>query len=187
MSCNEYLYYSINPSVLKEHWRRTFTDMSRLIATTMSSSLEKLVPLLEGSNYLIWAGAMRPYLQSQGTWRIINGNEPKPRTLVATATNTAEVTAREAEHKDWNNKDDQAFGVIMLRTATSIKQLGQNQTSLKGLWDALVTALGTPGPAILFADFKTTTTIQINPQIPILDITKMLTIFDRLTSNAVAK
>ena len=74
---------------------KTFTDMSRLIATTMSSSLEKLVPLLEGSNYLIWAGAMRPYLQSQGTWRIVSGNEPKPRTLTATATNATEVATSE--------------------------------------------------------------------------------------------
>ena len=74
----------------------------------------------------------------------------------------------------------------MLWTATSIKQLGQNQTSSKGLWDALITALGTPGPAVLFADFKTATFVQINPQNPILDITKMSTIFERLTSNAVA-
>ena len=88
--------------------------MSHLIATTMSSSLEKLVPLLEGSNYLIWAGLMRPYLQSQGMWHIVNGDEPKPRALAAMATNAAEVAAREAEHKDWNNKDDQAFGAIML-------------------------------------------------------------------------
>ena len=80
----------------------------------MSSSLEKLVPLLEGSNYLIWAGAMRPYLQSQGMWQIVNGNELKPRALTAMATNAAKVAAREAECKDWNNKDDQAFRAIML-------------------------------------------------------------------------
>ena len=78
-----------------------------------------------------------------------------------------------------------AFRVIMLQTATSIQQIGQLQTSLKRLWDALVTTLRTLGTAVLFTDFKTTTSVWVNFQNPMLNIIKMLMIFDKLTSNSV--
>ena len=93
-----------------------FADTSCLLATTMSSSSEKLIPLLEGSNYLIWAGVMRPYLQSQEIWHIVNGGKLKPRALTAMATNASKVATRKAERKNWNNKDDRHHYDVLFST-----------------------------------------------------------------------
>jgi hypothetical protein len=51
----------------------------------MSSSFEKLVPLLDRSNYLIWADVMKSYLMSQGLWRITNGSDAKPTQVAMTS------------------------------------------------------------------------------------------------------
>ena len=86
--------------------------MLTAINKKMSSSLEKLVPLFDGSNYLIWSDSMRAWLRSQGLWQITSGTEVKP-TAPAVTTSTAAASVADAV-ANWNNRDDQAFGSLVL-------------------------------------------------------------------------
>src|SRR3984885_15888433 len=62
-----------------------------IIEINMSSSIEKLVPLLDGSNYRVWKDSMQSYLMSQGYWRITNGQYLKPASLATTNDRYAQV------------------------------------------------------------------------------------------------
>ena len=69
-------------------------ELTKLISleitlSDMSSSLEKLVPMLEGQNYLVWADAMKLCLKSQGSWQVASGGYVKPSPLAATITDAA--------------------------------------------------------------------------------------------------
>src|SRR3984885_13573914 len=73
------------------------------LESNMSSSIERLVPLLDGSNYRVWADSMKPYLMSQGYWRIANGDFTKPPSINLSNKRYADV---EGDRRDWDNKDD---------------------------------------------------------------------------------
>jgi len=84
-----------------------------------SSLLSTAVSILDGSNYLVWKNQMRAWLRSKGLWQITNGNEKKFQELDP----SAPAAAREANYKqrmDWDNKDDQAYGTILLRVNPSV-------------------------------------------------------------------
>ena len=79
----------------------------------MSSSLEKLISILDGSNYLTWADVMKSYLRSQENWQIVTGGYAEPRDP-----GTGATTDVRKDYQDnllhWKNKDDAAFGTILL-------------------------------------------------------------------------
>ena len=79
----------------------------------MSSSLEKLIPILDGSNYLTWADMMKSYLWSQENWWIVTGGYAEPRDP-GTATTTEVCKDYQENLLHWKNKDDAAFGTILL-------------------------------------------------------------------------
>jgi len=109
--------------------------------------------ILDGSNYLVWKNQMRTWLRSNGLWRITNRNEKKFQELDPSAS----AAAREAnykQHMDWDNKDDQAYGTILLRVNPSIAVIATSSLTAKEVWEALHTAFGTMGPSAIFADFK---------------------------------
>lgn len=128
---------------------------------------------------------MRSYLQTVGCWQIINGNQPKPAMLTLAPPNVTceHVDGRNTDIRDWIKGDNQGVGAIMLCISGNLQHLGAGQNSSEELWDALRTALGTLGPALIFTDFKAVTSIWINAQTPISDIMKLSTIFGRLTTN----
>ena len=55
---------------------------------------------------------------------------------------------------DWDNKDNQAYGTILLRVNPSIAVIATSSLTAKEVWEALHTAFGTMGPSAIFADFK---------------------------------
>jgi gag-polypeptide of LTR copia-type/Domain of unknown function (DUF4219) len=143
----------------------------------MSSSLEKLVPLLDGSNYLVWAEAMKSYLRSMGVWQIVVGNQRQPTIPMQTAQNTAEVAVATVLKNKWDNDDDAALGSMLLRVSTSLHHhIGQNVTS-NGAWTRFQTLFGTQGPSLIFVDFRSTITAKLPAQNPELEIRKMASIF----------
>jgi len=78
-----------------------------------SSLLSTAMSVLDGSNYLVWKNQMRAWLRSKGLWQITNRNEKKFPELDPSASSAA----REANYKqrmDWDNKDNQAYGTILL-------------------------------------------------------------------------
>jgi len=75
--------------------------------------------ILDGSNYLVWKNQMKAWLQSKGLWQITSGNEWK----FPEADASASVTTHEANYKsqmEWDNKDDQAYRLILLSVNPSV-------------------------------------------------------------------
>src|ERR1700733_3089810 len=152
-----------------------------IIEINMSSSIEKLVPLLDGSNYRVWKDSMQSYLMSQGYWRITNGQYLKPASLATTNDRYAQV---ESDRREWDNKDDAAYGSIMLRIAPLLHNLATGQTGAKALWDAIATTLGKTGAALIYSEFKAVTSIRVSATNPMADCTKMATHFAYLEKNS---
>jgi hypothetical protein len=127
----------------------------------MSSNLSKDVPFLEGSNYLLWADAMKSFLCSQGVWQIVEGNQTQPVILQATSTNAAAVKEATTEQETWNNKDDSAAGYMMMCISPLLRHLVSNKNYSKEIWDTLATTFGVQGPALIYVEFKTALMIKI--------------------------
>ena len=111
------------PSHVMKRFIMSIADMrfySRTIFKRMSSSLEKLVTVFDGSSYITWADSMRAWLRSQGLWQIASGVETRP---VEPSTGTSAAALKVAARQTlWDNKNNQAFGSIVLRLAPSIRQ-----------------------------------------------------------------
>jgi len=71
-------------------------NADNLFLETMSSSLECLVPILDGTNYYDWAVLMQSFLQMQDLWEVVDGAHHMPTALTPGATNAynAAYTAR---------------------------------------------------------------------------------------------
>ena len=164
----------------------------------MSSQLDRMVPLFDGSNYRTWATDMTAFLRSQRLWGIVSGRESRPSDLPsgraaqsATSQSPAqpaippptqeEVSERQRAQREWTEKDEQALGIIQLR-------LSHNLHSLIGLnayrtWRNVEDQFGTPGAAIIFADFKSLTAFRLSGGNPAPEISKMITLLECLRVN----
>ena len=71
----------------------------------MSSQLNHMVPLFDGSNYRTWATNMTAFLRSQHLWGIVSGrknkpeNLPSPRAAIAAVGTTPAQPAIPALHR----------------------------------------------------------------------------------------
>jgi hypothetical protein len=98
----------------------------------MSSQLATLVPVFDGTNYLVWSRAMKAYLQSQGLFGYTDGSLTIPVSISAVTASpavpatastpaiaaVAAVTAYDptpAEILSWKKSNDMAMGAIILR------------------------------------------------------------------------
>jgi hypothetical protein len=117
---------------------------------------------------------------SQGYWCITNGTNTKPTQLAATAT---KYDDREDARAQWDRDDDAVIGTINLHTSASLHNIGATATSSKALWESLLANLGTPGPALIWQDFRTATTTRISMNNPMNDINKIATSLGRLATN----
>ena len=97
----------------------------------MSNSLQTLVPVLDGSNYRRWAELMKAYLQSMGSWIIIErptGIEPP--TPATDGSNRVDVI-------EWSQQEAKAQGSIRLHLNVEVSRTVKNKTMAKDLWDTL--------------------------------------------------
>jgi len=153
-------------------------------ATHKTSLLSTSVSVLDGSNYLVWKNQMRAWLWSKGLWQITNRNEKKFNELNPSTT----VAACEANYKqcmDWNNKDDQAYGMILLRVNPSVAAIANSTLTAKAVWEALHAAFSTTGPSAIFADFKNAISKKISTANPALDIMEMNENFQHLMATTI--
>ena len=143
----------------------------------MSSQLNHMVPLFDGSNYHTWATDMTAFLCSQHLWGIVSGRETRPLDLssgraavVATGTSPAqlaipapsqeEVSERQRLQREWMEKDEQALRIIQLQPSHNLHSLIGINTYWT--WRNLEDHFGTPGAAIIFADFKLLTAFRLS-------------------------
>ena len=141
---------------------------------------------------------MTAFLCSQHLWGVVSGRETRPLDLpsgraavAATSSSPAqlaipapsqeEVSERQRLQKEWMEKDEQALGIMQL-------QLSHNLHSLIGIhsyrtWRNLEDQFGTPGAAIIFADFKSLTAFRLSGGNPAPEISKMVTLLGCLRVN----
>jgi hypothetical protein len=106
----------------------------------MSSQLATLVPIFDGTNFLVWSRAMKAYLQSQGLFGYTDGSITIPVSMPAVAASPAvaatsstlaidAITAvpaydpTPAEILSWKKLNDMAMGAMILCLSPSIQQL----------------------------------------------------------------
>jgi hypothetical protein len=78
------------------------------------------------------------------------------------------------------------IGSINLHTNTSLHNIGTTATSSKDLCNLLHANLGTPGPALIWQDFRVATTTHISMNNPINNINKVATSLGRLATNGMS-
>ena len=161
----------------------------------MSSQVDHLVPLFNGSDYRT---SMTAYLCSIRLWGIVSGRETRPDALssgraavAATSTSPAQpaipaptqeqVSERQVAIREWIEKDEQAQGIIQLR-------LSHNLHTLIGIttyqtWRNIEDSYGKPGAALIFADFKALNMFRLSGSNPAPEISKMVTLLECLHVN----
>jgi hypothetical protein len=161
----------------------------------MSSSLERLVPVLDGTNYRRWVQDMQAYLQTQELWEVMTNDYPFPTEPQGRTTGTGAqavttppdpdlmVTYRE-ELRKWRRKNNAAAGAISLRIHPNLRHHCNTvaSTTWRNLRDAYA---GQSMPAI-FADFKQIIQTRLSGGNPIPEIEHLATLFGRMASNNTA-
>jgi hypothetical protein len=144
----------------------------------MSSQLATLVPIFNGTNYLVWSRAMKAYLQSQGLFGYTDGSLTIPISIPAvaaspvvpaTATTLAidAVTAvpaynpTPADILSWKKSNDMAMGAIILRLSPSIQQLILQDTA-EELWTHLTDTYDKDSLSTVYKDWKEVQSIRFN-------------------------
>jgi hypothetical protein len=144
-----------------------FTALSK---PTMSSQLATLVPVFDGTNYLVWSCAMKAYLQLQGLFGYTDGSLTIPVStpaitaspaVAATATTLAvdavsAVPAYDptpAEILSWKKSNNMAMGAIVLRLSPSIQQLISQDTA-EDLWMHLTDTYNKDSLSTVYKDWK---------------------------------
>jgi hypothetical protein len=144
-----------------------FTALSK---PTMSSQLATLVPVFDGTNYLVWSRAMKAYLQSQGLFGYTDGSLTIPVSIPAVAASPAvpatsstpaidAVTAvpaydlTPADILSWKKSNDMAMGAIILCLSPSIQQL-ISQVTAEDLWTHLNDTYDKDSLSTVYKDWK---------------------------------
>ena len=135
-----------------------------------SNDVKYLVPVLNGSNWLVWENQMTAYLHLKGLWQIVDGFDSFPPNILgkkchvqAADETTSEVIdppeaelveACQAKQLEWLNRDDQVRGIIMLLISQSLKQ--HLNEKAKTTWANLQGAFSkqTPSESSIFNDFQ---------------------------------
>jgi hypothetical protein len=154
-----------------------------VLQKTMSSSLKRLVPVLDGTNYRDWQVLMQSFLQMQDLWEVVGGTHRMPAALAQGAT-ASQTTAYNEAYAKWNSIDNKAIGAITLCITASLRHYrGTNDTS-RTFWNNLKTAFGTASMPAVYADFKQVVNIKLSGGNPIPDLERMATLFGRLGANS---
>jgi hypothetical protein len=149
---------------------------------TMSSSLEHLVPVLDGTNYRNWAVMMQSFLQMQEIWEVVDGAHRMPAALDPSAT-AAQTAAYNVAYTAWNSADNKAIGAITLRITPSLRHYrAANQTACI-FWANLKTAFGAPSMSSIYSDFKAVINTKLSGGNPIPKMECIATLFNRLVAN----
>ena len=113
----------------------------------MSSTLTTMVPILDGSNYLVWNQQMVSYLKAQGLFRTLAKSPP------VQGKGKDEPDVSDAIEK-WEDANSKALGSMMLRLHFSIAYKHRGTTVAATLMDNLQKEYGKPGVSGTFIEFK---------------------------------
>jgi len=83
-------------------------------------------------------------------------------------------------HMEWDNKDDQAYGMILLRVNPSVATVTSSTTTANVVWLALHTAFSQTSPSAIFTEFKSAISQKISAASPAINIMAMNENFQHL-------
>jgi len=149
---------------------------------TMLNSLEHLVPILNGTNYLDWAVLMQSYLQLQDLWEVVDGTHRMPAALTPSAS-ASQTTAYNAAYAVWNTADNKATGAITLRISTSLRHYHSTNQSARTFWSNLKKAFGAASMSAVYADFKQVMNLKLSGGNPVPEIERMATLLQGIVSH----
>src|SRR5882762_9891280 len=113
----------------------------------MSSQLVNMVPLLDGTNFLLWNQQITAYLKSQGLWRTLiktcptQGPDPKDPDM-------------SAEIEKWEDVNSKAIGSMNLCLHFTIAYKHRATAFAATLLADLTAEYGKPGVSGIFLEFK---------------------------------
>jgi hypothetical protein len=154
----------------------------------MSNALTTLVPILYGSNYLVWACQMKAYLQSLELWEMTNNEVTYPQPLIpagATTAPTPDAAMLELQSQ-WVTKSNHTLGNIMLHLTLPIQEQITGKSPPEA-WTFLSDAYSTPTLSMVYQDFHHAMNFHLDlakhprPQFNYLE-----SIYNHLNANRVA-
>ena len=153
-----------------------------LLDLNMSSTLDKFVPILDGTNYRDWAPAMQAYLMSAGQWKVVKPNAICPAAIKVKNEDNIEIVSNQSEINDWEQDAEKAMGNIRLRLTRTIASQYLTEEKPTNLWAKLNDKYGTVGIPTAFIEFKgLMDTVIPNGSDPSPAIDKILSHYTRLT------
>ena len=152
------------------------------------SSLDKLVPVLDGTNWREWEVTMTAFLQMQELWEVVSENtkpiepeEPEGETNAADlAAYNAALAAYNAALAIWKKENSKAQGIITLRVAAHLRH--HILESAHQTWTTLRRTFGAPPVSALYADFKHILAAKLSGGNPIPEIERLATLLGRLNN-----
>ena len=75
---------------------------------------------------------------------------------------------------EWDNKDDQAYGSILLQVNPSVAALATSAATANAIWAALLAAFSQTGPLAIFTKFKSMISQKISAANPMIDIMEIV-------------
>jgi len=169
------------------------TDFTIPINYIMSQSTTQFkvldyVPIMDGSNYLLWSPQMKAFLQSQNAWDLCESTESPPTNPGPYTGSSAEALTQHKYLRDlWNDytyKKNKVIRSITMSLSIQHRSLIDGKTP-KETWDELKTRFGTPGPSVVFADFVKVVNFRLSGNNPVAEIGKLREMFGILKVNNV--
>jgi len=158
---------------------------SKMSTSNELSLLTTSISILDRSNYLVWESQMKAWLRSKGLLQITIRNEKK----FPQVPDTESTTIKQANWKaqmEWDNKDDQAYGSILLHVNLSVAVLVASSATAMAAWVALRAAFAQTGPSAVFTKFKNAISQKISMANPALNIMAMNENFQCLMAASVS-
>lgn len=164
----------------------------------MSSFFNRLVSVLDGTNYCDWSVLMQSYLQLNDLWEVVDGNlcipeQPQPTTRTTGTGDQAwtmrvpipedQIAVYNAAYAIWSTTKHKAIGAITLRI---VPQLRYHQTVNQSAWTFggnLRTAFSAASMSTVYSDFKQIINTKLSGGNPVSEIERMAELFGRLLTN----
>ena len=128
----------------------------------MSQALQNLVPVLDGTNYMVWARAMQAYLMSQQLWLVTDGTWVRP-----TPADPAAITVAERQaFLEWNQASQQAKGTITLRLTPTLWDKVEDGNQAAAVWTKLKDEYSAISPIVVYELYVKTMQFRLKPQLP---------------------
>jgi len=142
------------------------------------SSLDKLVPVLDGTNWREWEVTMTAYLQMQELWEVVSSNTKPIEPEQEEDADASVLAAHDAAMTIWKKENSKALGVLTLRVAAHLRH--HLSGTAHATWTALKNAFGARTISALYADFKQVLATKLSGGNPIPEIERLATLLGRL-------